>query len=473
FILYFSIHLTNNQLCHAISSSFHGNIEYHRHVYCEAIISNACNKEIIMSRRNGTFIGRILKEAGIVARGAFQGVHKNPPSPKRRTGYVRFIYKGNYYRRPIPTNKEAPPELLKLPPAGQEVMPQPFKTPSSVSSSTTAEALVASNRGHHGAHSKAHKQTWSWTSWWKLNGPLLVLNFGSLATLIGFTRTDVLELRVLSVTGSLTFVAYTLWQPPPIRWPSVFWSLLFSTVNSYKIANILHERKGAVVLNPRQEEIYNEHFQPHGVTPKQFEMIMSRGITRVYKRGNLISRQGGEMSTIKLVVKGSTRASVTGRHLTAIGSKPGNRDRFAGGDSGAWIGEMAFLQSLWVKDHTPKGGTQPSDKISATQSEEAKVTTICDSINEGRTKVVALSTIVAADDVEVIEWTFDDMEALMKTSSYMQGALTRAMTAAIVGKVANFMMSKQTGLPSVAALLDNWKHGAIEDDDEEDMRNLV
>lgn len=154
-----------------------------------------------MSRRNGTFIGRILKEAGIVARGAFQGVHKNPPSPKRRTGYVRFIYKGNYYRRPIPTNKEAPPELLKLPPAGQEVMPQPFKTPSSVSSSTTAEALVASNRGHHGAHSKAHKQTWSWTSWWKLNGPLLVLNFGSLATLIGFTRTDVLELRVLSVTG--------------------------------------------------------------------------------------------------------------------------------------------------------------------------------------------------------------------------------------------------------------------------------
>ncbi|KAL3791112.1 hypothetical protein HJC23_012097 [Cyclotella cryptica] len=419
---------------------------------------------------DGTFFGRILKEAGIVARGAFQGVHKNPPASKRRTEYVRFIYKGNYYRRPIPTLKKKPPELLKLPPAGQAVMPQPFKTPSP--SSTTAEALVASNRGHHGSHSKSHKQTWSWTSWWKLNGPLLVLNFGSLATLVGFTRTDVLELRVLSVTGSLTFVAYTLWQPPPIRWPSVFWSLLFSTVNSYKIANILHERKGAVVLTPRQEEIYNEHFQPHGVTPKQFEMIMSRGTTRVYKRGNLISRQGGEMSTIKLVVKGSTRASVTGRHLTAIGSKPGNRDRFAGGDSGAWIGEMAFLQSLWVKDHTPKGVSQPSEKRTPNQSEEAKAATICDSINESKTKVMALSTIVAAGDVEVIEWTFEDMEALMKTSSYMQGALTRAMTAAIVGKVANFMMSKQTVMPSVAALLDNWKHGAIEDDDEE-IRSLV
>jgi CRP-like cAMP-binding protein len=287
----------------------------------------------------------------------------------------------------------------------------------------------------------------------------------------------VLELRALSVTGSLTFVAYTLWQPPPIRWPSVFWSLLFSTVNSYKIANILHERKGNVVLTPRQEEIYNEHFQPHGVTPKQFEKIMSKGTIRLIKAGGLISRQGGEMSTVKLVVKGSTRASVTGRHLTAIGSRPGNRERFAGGDSGAWIGEMAFLQYLWVEDHnTQKGGPLAAvekDEKTSSQNEESKVTTICDSINEGRPNVMALSTIVAVDDVEVIEWTFEDMEALMKTSGYMQGALTRAMTAAIVGKVANFMMSRQTSLPSVAALLDNWKHGVVDEEEEISSKNLA
>ena len=349
-------------------------------------------------------------------------------------------------------------------------MPQPFKTP--MPDGKTAEAMVA-GAGKHGHNHSQSKQTWSWTSWWKLNGPLLVLNFGSLATLVGFTRTDVLELRALSVTGSLTFVAYTLWQPPPIRWPSVFWSLLFSTVNSYKIANILHERKGAVHLSPRQEEIYNEHFQPHGVTPKQFERIMSKGTLRTIKSGGLISRQGNEMNTVKLVVKGSTRASVTGRHLTAIGSKPGNRSRFAGGDSGAWIGEMAFLQSLWVKDHALKRPPFPvadkDDKVEeASSTKEEKVTTICDSLNEGKPNAMALSTIVAVDDVEIIEWTFDDMNELMKTSGYMQGALTRAMTAAIVGKVANFMMSKQAGLPTVAALIDNWKHGKQIDDEEDE-----
>ena len=418
---------------------------------------------------------------------AFRSVHKpyKTPTPKaHHQREIKFIYKGNYYRRTIPTKKKDPPKLLKLPPAGQAVMPQPFKTPPPESTtthhiSTTAEAMVASaskrgNSHHNHHHSQSNQQTWSWKSWLRLNGPLLVLNFGSLATLVGFTRTDVLELRALSVTGSLTFVAYTLWQPPPIRWPSVFWSLLFSSVNTYKIANILHERKGAVVLSPRQEEIYNEHFQPHGVTPKQFERIMSKGTLRTIKSGGLISRQGNEMNTIKLVVKGSTRASVTGRHLTAIGSKPGNRSRFAGGDSGAWIGEMAFLQSLWVKDHALKRPPFPvadkeekKEEVSSSKKEE-KVKTICDSLNEGKPNAMALSTIVAVDDVEVIEWSFDDMEELMKTSGYMQGALTRAMTAAIVGKVANFMMSKQTGLPNVAALLDNWKHGRTGDDDDDD-----
>jgi hypothetical protein len=148
-------------------------------------------------------------------------------------GEVKFVYKGNYYRRPVPSKtKKDPPKLLKLPPAGQAVMPQPFKTPQPDASKTSAEAMVSgskpSSRGHHGSHHHhSQKQSWSWKEWLKLNGPLIVLNFGSLATLVGFTRTDVLELRALSVTGSLTFVAYTLWQPPPIRWPSVFWSLLF------------------------------------------------------------------------------------------------------------------------------------------------------------------------------------------------------------------------------------------------------
>ena len=335
-------------------------------------------------------------------------------------------------------------------------MPQPFVTPPPDVVEGAAEA-IAVGATKHNSNKSQQKQTWSWSSWWKLNGPLLILNFGSLATLIGFTRTDVLELRVLSVTGSTTFIFYTVLQPPPIRWPSVFWSMLFSAVNTQKIITILHERKGNVVLSPRQEEIYNEHFQPHGVTPKQFEKIMSKGKLKVIKSGGLVSRQGDEMTTVQLVVKGSTRASVTGRHLTAIGSKPGNRSRFAGGDSGAWIGEMGFLQSMWMK--------KPIFPVADKEDNEE--------MSDVKGNARALSTIVAVDDVEIIEWTYEDMSELMRTSGDMQAALTRSMTAAIVGKVANFMMSKQAGMPTVAALIDNWKHGRQIDDDEDDNEDDV
>eukprot|EP00956_Cyclotella_meneghiniana_P033097 scaffold93226_cov20-Cyclotella_meneghiniana.AAC.1 len=96
-----------------------------------------------MVKRNNTFIGRILKEAGVAAHVAFRSVHKSQPRPKSRTPRtVRFVYKGNFYRRTIPTKKKDPPQLLKLPPAGQAVMPQPFVTPPPDVVEGAAEAIA-------------------------------------------------------------------------------------------------------------------------------------------------------------------------------------------------------------------------------------------------------------------------------------------------------------------------------------------
>lgn len=85
----------------------------------------------------------------------------------------------------------------------------------------------------------------------------------------------------------------------------------------------------------------------------------------------------------------------------------------------------------------------------------------------------AISTIVAVEDLELIEWSFEDMRKVMKSSRYIQEALTRAMTSAIVGKVVNFMVSRHTGAPQWRTLLDNWKHashveGAEETEEEEE-----
>lgn len=276
--------------------------------------------------------------------------------------------------------------------------------------------------------------------WWENNWPVLVLNFGSLCTLTGFTRSDVLELRTFSAMGSFSFVLYNL-SHDVRRWNSIAWSCLFATVNCVKIVQILHERISRVVLTEQQEMIFVDKFMPHGVTPKQFEMIWNKAKIVTKKEGEVVTLAGKPSTRIYLVIQGSTRANILGRHLTAASSAP-ERKRKIGGDSGAWIGEMAFLEQVFEKDHKKVAENDSERELSPPRM------------------LNALYTIVANEDCVLLEWTHSDMEELMKWSTDMRAAMTRAMTAAIVGKVINFTVSRTTVLPNWSTWLDDWKHNA-------------
>ena len=68
----------------------------------------------------------------------------------------------------------------------------------------------------------------------------------------------------------------------------------------------------------------------------------------------------------------------------------------------------------------------------------------------------------------------------MKSSRELQDSITRAMTAAIVVKVVNFMVSRQSAIPKFSTLMDNWKSSQrrykedeeSEDDDEPEMSKV-
>jgi hypothetical protein len=71
-----------------------------------------------------------------------------------------------------------------------------------------------------------------------------------------------------------------------------------------------------------------------------------------------------------------------------------------------------------------------------------------------------MHTIVAQEDCIVLRWRHDVMENLMQRSPDLRAALTRAMTAAIVGKVINFTVSRSKGNPIWSAWLSDWKYNA-------------
>ncbi|KAL7571107.1 hypothetical protein ACA910_014717 [Epithemia clementina (nom. ined.)] len=524
--------------------------------------------------------------------------HGSPPGPFT----IKGVYKGQYYRIRVPpapekkrrflpdipklpqTHMAKPKTFTKLPPPGSGSSSTTGKSgataSSSSSSSHTASASGTSSATAAAAADSAATSTKTTTAlreklqekrekvhdfasrfreWWRDNWAVLVLNIGSICSLVGFTRSDVVELRTLSTAGSVTSLIYHF-SLSPRRMAPIAWSMIFAAVNSWKIYQVISEREGTVNFTKEQEQVYSKFFMPHGVTPKQFEHIYQQAEIVLVKKGQVVVHERQEMTHVCLVINGETRAQALGRRLTAASFKvvddavDATDDDRLSWTSGAWIGEMAFLESYWKKQASPSANSSSngthvkassSSSSSATASHESQqspqsqqsaqqsqstinkpklskqqeqqqqqtTTVVSSSTNEPkhdsalrnaplysttaamttpesvvasyqhpetspliagaaaaanvpvprrvlsrrRTNALqrssamsskqALYTIVAVQDSVLMRWKYEDMERLLAKSPDLRGAMTRAMTAAIVGKVINFTVSRRASRP--------------------------
>ena len=368
------------------------------------------------SRKSLQPIGRLFERR-------FRGEANRAPKVNRPNRRGRA--KPNYFRVRQPPKKEELPKVPKLPPP--QPMPKPLTPPPAPIRSSLQSAVVGTSE-----NSDYLKRL---SIWFQENWPVLVLNFGSLCTLTGFTRSDILELRTLSMTGSLSFVLYSL-QQSKILWPSVAWSSIFAAVNGFKISRILSDRISNVNMTEEQENVFVQYFMPHGITPKQFERVERNAEKIILKKGSLLLRKGDELDSVYLVIKGTTKAHILGRHLTAISldKKKSKNGEPQPSQSGAWLGEMGFLDYYWENQQ---------GKVHSSEMKKA------------------LYTIIASEDCEVLRWSHEDMEKLMDSSNDLRNALTRAMTSALVNKVVSMTISKTKQLPTWSEWLSDWGHNSI------------
>ncbi len=295
--------------------------------------------------------------------------------------------------------------------------------------------------------------------WLKDNAGIIILNCGSICSFLSFTRMDILELRMLSVTGSLSSIIYFSTRPPPLVIAPIIWSSVFTGTNLYMMYLIYEERKGKPKpMTPEEESTYEEHFLPHAVTPRQYEKLLKIAKKRDLKRGDVLIQKGEKMNSVFLVVSGATEAVNTmSRRVTAASSTKGNKETLAGGDAGAWIGEIAFFDYLSERDiqvqtfkpsPPPGTGAGAADMPLATAAaaaaaaeknalKEKKMIT-----RETATQNAILTYIATQDDTLVFEWDFEELADLMRTSSELRSSVSRAMTAAVVGKVVNLYISR-------------------------------
>lgn len=176
---------------------------------------------------------------------------------------LKGVHRGRFHRIKLDRTQKKQNETSHLPKLTNGPFPHAFKSvyakPKTASKTNTMDvgsaAAASSSRGGAGSHQD------QFAEWWKENWPTLILNLGSIATLIGFTRSDVLELRCLSVTGSAANMIYQFSQSPT-KLLAAAWSAIFASVNGVKIKEIIQERHQSVQMTPEQENIYVELFLP-------------------------------------------------------------------------------------------------------------------------------------------------------------------------------------------------------------------
>jgi CRP-like cAMP-binding protein len=356
---------------------------------------------------------------------------------KKQPTYIKGVRNGNYFRIKIPPKRKVFPDVPKLPNAIP--MPKPFKA-------TPQEAVVKAAE----SATKVEGITVRLMGWLKRNAPIIMLNVGSVCTLVGFTRSDVLELRSLATTGNIMFIFYALGQRP-VLWPSIAWSALFASVNGVKIFQIMHERTATVHMTKDQEQTFVEHFMPHGLTPKQFERVEQKAKKIRLKKGEFLIRKGEKMDHLYLVAKGSTQALLLGRQVTAASTNARTKgDQKEGGDSGAWIGEIAFLDWFWERE-------QGKTKVNSDESSALDEKSLSAGVAPKRGLGLSFYSILTKEDCIVLAWSHDDMQELMHGSTELRAALTRAMTSALVGKVVNLTVSRTQGTRPWTSWLSDWK----------------
>lgn len=141
----------------------------------------------------------------------------------------------------------------------------------------------------------------------KKDPAFVLLHLGTATGLFGFCLTDPLPLRCCSITSSVASITFMMTRTPAVSMVPVYWSSCFIAVNSYKIYQLLMERR-AVDLATEDEEIYVRHFMRSGMRPRQFKKLMEHASLKSFENGTVMHAEGSTApSTVRLLINGKVQ----------------------------------------------------------------------------------------------------------------------------------------------------------------------
>ena len=152
------------------------------------------------------------------------------------------------------------------------------------------------------------------------------IHISNVIYLASYSVRDILWLRVLTVVGALTLIPYYATRGADLSY-AILWNLVFTAINLYQIAAILHARRPAR-LSEQEEALHQLALA--GITRHQFRVLLRLGQWHHSEAETLLIRQGEPTEELYLLGSGTALVKVDERTVSVLGP-------------GSFVGEVDFL----------------------------------------------------------------------------------------------------------------------------------
>jgi hypothetical protein len=129
----------------------------------------------------------------------------------------------------------------------------------------------------------------------------LLVHLSCFLTLASFWVRDILWLRLFSIASSLVWIGYMATDDARLIGASLFWNLVFISINSIRIAQLVLEKRGVRLSG--EELALRERLFPH-LEPHEFARLLRAGSWRDVPAGAILIREGDPPARIFLFTAG-------------------------------------------------------------------------------------------------------------------------------------------------------------------------
>jgi len=178
----------------------------------------------------------------------------------------------------------------------------------------------------------------------------LLVHLSCFLTFVSFWVRDILWLRLFSIASSVVWIGYMASGDGRLIGASLFWNIIFMSINSIRIAQLVLERRG-VRLSDEERDL-RERLFPH-LEPHEFARLLKAGQWRDLAAGSVLLREGDPPASIFLLTSGQLDVVKGTREVTRFGPPrfAGELSYLSGSPANATVTAVTPARCLvWDKD---------------------------------------------------------------------------------------------------------------------------